>query len=152
MIFRLETMKAINQLCKQERPRKTITNLYPDLYTENSIYDVIQRFAPDFNETFVFCKRFDKWIDCKKVFYPIITREGYCYTFNMMSLTELLTDELVSLLFAKSIFLMEKSDLIHFSGFFQEYQKCIDYNLNPFRIRPMQPTHIGYLMLAVSMA
>lgn len=124
MIFRLETMKVVNQLCKREKSRKAITDLYPDLYTNSTIFEVIQRIAPDFNETFIFCKHFDKWVDCNQILFPFLTDEGFCYAFNTISLSELLADESVSLPVDNIYNSLSKSKIRLISlVYFQEYPR-----------------------------
>ena len=86
-------MKVVNQLCKRDKPYKAITELYPDPYSNDSVYEILHRIAPDFNETFFDCKLFDQWVNCNDILYPFITDEGCCYVFNTFSIYELLTDE-----------------------------------------------------------
>lgn len=60
---------------------------------DEDIWDTINGIAPAFNETFVFCKLFNKWIDCNKLFVPQITGRGLCYTFNSLNANDMFTNE-----------------------------------------------------------
>lgn len=93
-------MKVVNQMCVYQGAHQTITNLFPtDSHIDNSIYETIERISPNFNETFIFCKLFDKWINCNEILFPFLTDEGFCYTFNAISLGDLLTDQTESYVF-----------------------------------------------------
>lgn len=86
-------MKVINQLCEFGKKQKNLTKLFPDLYAPRSVYRTIMENVPELNETFVFCKLFNKWINCSEIFFPTLTNQGYCYSFNTVRLSEYLTDE-----------------------------------------------------------
>lgn len=90
-------MKIVNQLCESRGIRGEISKLFNDVYVDDGVYDVIETIGPDFNETFVYCKLRDEWIDCEKIFSPFMSETGLCYSFNTLSLREILTDELIIL-------------------------------------------------------
>lgn len=89
-------MKAINEICRngQTIMHQNITKSLPDESIDESIlkyiFDIL---APDFNETFVGCKLFDKWIDCETVLHSMLTDKGKCYAFNNLNIHEILTSE-----------------------------------------------------------
>lgn len=93
-IFRLETMKIVNQLCEgYGQSCNGISKLFKDLYADAAIYDAIINIGPYFKDTFIYCKFLDKWMDCGKIFAPFISEVGLCYSFNSIALRELLTNE-----------------------------------------------------------
>lgn len=92
-IFRLATMKVINQLCESYGAPKMISKLFNDVHADDSVYEVIHSIGPHFSETFVYCKLFDTWVDCRKILAPFVSETGLCYSFNTISLREILTDE-----------------------------------------------------------
>lgn len=89
----METMKIVNQLCESHGVREEISKLFTDVYAQEMVYQVIDSIGPYFNETFVYCKLLDSWIDCDKILSPFISETGLCYSFNSISLRELFTDE-----------------------------------------------------------
>lgn len=91
--FRLKIMKAINQVCEQSAFTQNISKLFPDDTDDNSILDIIDSVAPDFSETFVLCKLFDRWKNCSEMLTPIITEKGKCYSFNSLNLLDYLKNE-----------------------------------------------------------
>lgn len=90
--FRFETMKVINQLC-DFRQNSNISKLFFDVYANDSIHDTMIQFEPHMNETFVYCKLFDKWVNCSEIFFRTLSATGFCYSFNVIRLSEYLTDE-----------------------------------------------------------
>lgn len=92
LFFRFEAMKVMNQLCKFEKTRK-VFKLFADEYAEKSMFQTMRSIDLDMNDTFAFCKLFDKWIDCDEIFFPVLTDTGICYSFNTMRLPEVLTNE-----------------------------------------------------------
>lgn len=87
-------MKVVNQLCESHGvQRDQISKLFNDVYADQGIYNTIYTIGPHFNETFVFCKLLNEWVDCKKIFAPFVSETGLCYSFNTISLREILTDQ-----------------------------------------------------------
>lgn len=87
-------MKLVKQFCF-EHQSPSVTDEFVDEYLkdDDNIWNIINAIAPAFNETFVLCKLFNKWIDCKKLFVPQITGRGLCYTFNTLNANEMFTDK-----------------------------------------------------------
>lgn len=89
-------MKLAYQLCSPFVYSKSfgsrIATNFSDDYLNDDIWNTINDYAPAFNETFMFCKLFNKWIDCGKLFVPQITQRGLCYTFNTLNFHELFTN------------------------------------------------------------
>lgn len=85
-------MKMASQFCF-EGFLDGMNNKFSDEYLDEEMWNTINDIAPPFNETFVFCKLFNKWIDCDKLFYQRSTERGLCYTFNTLNIHEMYTDE-----------------------------------------------------------
>lgn len=85
-------MKLVSQYCF-EGTAPYVTSKFPDDYIDDDTWSTINELAPPFNETFVFCKLFNKRIDCNKLFVPQITDRGLCYIFNTLNANEMFTDE-----------------------------------------------------------
>ena len=88
-------MKIINQLCDYGRSTN-VSKLFPEMYAPETMYETMFTLAPDKNETFAFCKLFNKRIDCNEIFFTTLSDSGYCYSFNTLRIDEYLTDEWVS--------------------------------------------------------
>lgn len=85
-------MKVASQICDEWISSDIVTHL-SDNFTDNSIYSIITEMAPAFEDTLTFCKLFNKNIDCSKIFFPIFTDEGLCFTFNSMYVKDVVTDQ-----------------------------------------------------------
>lgn len=75
---------------------RDILKFFPDNYSEDSIMKTIYDMAPTFSSTLNFCNVFNEWSNCSEIFYPTITEEGICYTFNIFNKREISSDEQVS--------------------------------------------------------
>lgn len=84
-------MKVASQFCN-DRIASDVLALLPDEYMDDGVVSTILEMAPKFNDTFIYCKIFGEWKNCNDWLYPIITDFGLCYTFNSLSLKEMLTD------------------------------------------------------------
>lgn len=89
LCFRFETMKVMNQLCQFD---KNMSKLFTDQYASESMYATMIKVLPHMSETFQFCKLFDEWINCRDIFFISMSNEGYCFSFNLVRLSEQLTD------------------------------------------------------------
>ncbi|GLV34809.1 pickpocket 26 [Carabus blaptoides fortunei] len=72
------------------------THLYTDgnKTTDQSAIDFIHDVAPQFEEMLFKCKWTNKLgTNCTELFFPTLTEEGLCYTFNMLDSPELLSEE-----------------------------------------------------------
>lgn len=85
-------MIVMIQLCDFKDTRHVIKS-FSDLYAARSMFRTMLEMEPDMNETFALCKLFGKRIDCKDIFFPILTDGGFCYAFNTVRMPDFLTDE-----------------------------------------------------------
>lgn len=85
-------MKLATQYCTDGIFPSVIRN-FSDEYLDINSWTTIKEIAPAFNDTFVFCKLFNKWIDCNKLFVPRTTQRGLCYSFNTLSVYQMFTNE-----------------------------------------------------------
>lgn len=90
--FRFETMKIINQLCEDYQSER-ITKLFHELYAPENMYRTMMNIAPDLNDTVAFCKLFDKRVSCDKIFVLSLSDDGFCFSFNLLRLSERVTDQ-----------------------------------------------------------
>lgn len=94
MIFfsRLKYVKIASEICDGYFAGD-LREEFTDTYSDSSILKIIQDLAPSFNDTMYQCKFLDEKKSCENLFFPIITEEGLCYTFNAMSMNEMATDK-----------------------------------------------------------
>lgn len=85
-------MKVASQLC-EDRLARDIFDLFTDNFSDNKILSTINNLAPKFEDIMEFCRFADESQSCHKFLYPIITEEGMCYTFNGLSINEIVTDQ-----------------------------------------------------------
>lgn len=90
---RLNIMKVVSQICDEFFIANDVFDHFPDNYSDPAILTIFKNIMPKFEDTMVFCKLFDKWTDCKKFLYPMVTEDGLCYTFNALSIHEVVTNE-----------------------------------------------------------
>lgn len=89
---RSKTMKLASQYC-YDSVFPSVTQNFSDEYLDDNTWSTINDIAPEFNETFVFCKLFGKWVDCGDLFVPRTTERGLCYSFNTLNVDEMFTNE-----------------------------------------------------------
>lgn len=85
-------MKVASQLC-EDRLARDIFDLFTDNFSDNKILSTINNLAPKFEDIMEFCRFADESPSCHTLLYPIITEEGMCYTFNGLSINEIVTDQ-----------------------------------------------------------
>lgn len=83
-------MKIASLIC-DETFSQDLLDKFTDDYSEHSMLEIIRNLAPSFDDLMINCTFLDK-TNCSELFYPIITEEGLCYTFNAMSMKETATD------------------------------------------------------------
>lgn len=101
-----------NHICAMEKEiilipmhskKKKVSNFYTffyndfrskfsDEFIDSSIFSLIEKMAPTFDDTMIICELFNP-VDCKKFLSPIYTKIGLCYTFNFKDLNDIPTDE-----------------------------------------------------------
>lgn len=85
-------MKLASQYCS-DGIFPSVTKNFSDEYLDINSWATIMEIAPEFNETFIACKLFGKWIDCYNLFVPRTTERGLCYSFNTLNVDEMFTNE-----------------------------------------------------------
>ena len=85
-------MRAAGQLC-DEWFNSEIRSLFAENFTDNSILSTIAEMAPIFKDTMITCEFSDSSNDCSEYLFPVYTEAGLCYTYNSLSLDDILTDE-----------------------------------------------------------
>lgn len=95
-------MKVASQIC-DEFTARDIFNSFNDNYSDSTIRATVSNLAPRFNDTMEFCQ-FSDILRCSELFYPIITEEGLCYTFNSFNVNDMITDEYVDVLSQQLIY------------------------------------------------
>ncbi|XP_018572878.2 pickpocket protein 28-like [Anoplophora glabripennis] len=71
---------------------------YADLKDQlagNQLFDFIDEVSPKFSDMISECKFMGVEENCTELFFPIITDEGLCYTFNLLDRSQLLRDDVV---------------------------------------------------------
>lgn len=99
--FRMKVMKLARQFCFEGMTRNA-TGRFLDDYLDDDIWETYNDITPAFNETFAFCKLFNKRVDCAKLFFPQITEKRLCYSFNSLNVRDMFTDEWVFFGFEKA--------------------------------------------------
>lgn len=90
-IFRSARLKALSHIC--------IDNpyLFDDVdeeFANTSIYDELKKMAPVLDETIAACDWDDDlYWGCSKVFVPIFTEKGLCFSFNALNSNEIYTNK-----------------------------------------------------------
>ncbi|XP_031638903.1 pickpocket protein 28-like [Contarinia nasturtii] len=91
----LKYMQIVGQVC-DDRIMPDMFDFFSSSksnYSDDSIMSVFNELAPAFDETFVFCKLFHKWLKCHDIFHPIISsEEGLCYVFNGSNIKDIVTN------------------------------------------------------------
>ncbi|XP_055321190.1 pickpocket protein 28-like [Sitodiplosis mosellana] len=90
----LNLMKIASQICDNTFAGDVLEN-FTDIYSDHRMLEIIRDLAPSFDDTMFDCKFLGE-TKCEKLFFPIVTEEGLCYTFNAMSVKEITTDKLSS--------------------------------------------------------
>lgn len=85
-------MKVATQIC-ENRISMQVSQMFPDELADDSILSTIEEMAPELDDTIVQCKVFDSDRNCAEIFFPIVTETGICYSFNLLNIKDLLTDE-----------------------------------------------------------
>lgn len=89
---RSKTMKLASQYC-YDSVFPSVTRNFSDEYLDDDTWSAINEIAPAFNDTFVYCKLFNRMMDCDKLFVPRTTERGLCYSFNTLNVYEMFTNE-----------------------------------------------------------
>lgn len=68
---------------------------YDEEFVNSSIFDMIEEMAPILNDTVRACslKDYDNDDTCSRLFVPISTEEGLCFSFNALNSDETYTDK-----------------------------------------------------------
>lgn len=88
----MKLIQMVSQIC-DDRIAFDIFDLSADNFADPSILSHITNLAPKFTDTMVLCKLLDRWTNCDQFLFPMITEEGLCYSFNMLNMNELVSNE-----------------------------------------------------------
>lgn len=69
---------------------------FKDNFTSESIYNIIEDMAPDFDTIMKECWWQQKKINCSEYISTVFTQEGLCFAFNALNSYDLFTDEYVN--------------------------------------------------------
>lgn len=91
--FRLKYMEAVSLICDAH-----LTDSFEigGNITDNTVIDRLKEIAPTFKETMLLCKFRNTLEYCQDYFEEIMTEEGRCFTFNMISDDDIYREEFVS--------------------------------------------------------
>ncbi|XP_077285587.1 pickpocket protein 28-like isoform X2 [Arctopsyche grandis] len=64
-------------------------------FTDHKTIDLLKNVAPQFEEMMWHCKWKSKIENCSKIFSPVMTEEGLCFSFNMLDAEELFRKEMM---------------------------------------------------------
>lgn len=88
-------MKVACQFCDDEHVRHMV-KLFPENYTDSSIYDTLYNILPEYEDMLYLCKFMDRTASCNNYLYPYLTEYGVCFSFNTLRADDIYTNELVS--------------------------------------------------------
>lgn len=115
---RLKLLKVAGQLCN-ELFSLNLLEYFHENVTDNSISDVIDEISTTFDDTLYACSFQAKSSTCYQYFHEILTEEGKCFTFNLLSPEEIFrTKYLFNSLFFHFQHIQQNSDLIEIRVFF----------------------------------
>lgn len=81
-------MKVAAQICN-ELFSLSILEKFPENESDYSMIDVIQDISIGFEESLASCYFINKRSSCHKYFDNLLTVEGLCYTFNLLTPNEI---------------------------------------------------------------
>lgn len=90
-ITRLRRLKAAAQICDEFLALGLLKDL-PDDEADKSLLDEIKDMSPGFEDTLVACSLMGEYSTCFKYFHDVMTEDGLCYGFNVLSPNEILTE------------------------------------------------------------
>ena len=82
-------MNALAHLCEHLSDRYD----FEEDYSGEWIYGIFGDVAPSLNDTLTHCMWLNKDGPCAKMFVPVLTENGLCFTYNALNSHEIYTNE-----------------------------------------------------------
>lgn len=84
-------MKAVAQICDDFFAESILEKIAENDTDDHPFIKLIREISPGFEENIVACYMLGTYTMCHKYIHDIITEEGVCYAFNLLSPEEVAT-------------------------------------------------------------
>lgn len=91
IIVRLKGLKVAAQICDEWFASRLLSE-FPENDVDESLLDAIKEMSPGFEDTLLACSLMGEFSTCFKYFHDILTEDGVCYAFNLLSPDEILVE------------------------------------------------------------
>lgn len=95
----LTKLKALYQVC-DFRDYANLSQILNQTHVESNVASTLEELANPMTDMFARCRySSQKYSDCKKHFFKVITDEGVCYTFNLLDHSDMFNENIVDMAF-----------------------------------------------------